>query len=152
MYCLARTIDDGVGPSAGRITVAALFSLVMLIPFAWAITIPDLPDIYARQFRGRRWWAAGRCASCGYRFDDRATRDRCAECGEALVEPEPYAYSGRTVRRFAVMLLFAWIIGMGVGEAWVASDEAAFAREVLVTPGMDRSRRWPNADRVLREP
>jgi hypothetical protein len=127
-YAIARTIDASFGARSAIVVLGAIFALFMLVPMVWAITLPDWPEIWTQQVRGRRRWNRGQCPSCGY--PRAADPGVCSECGAPLVEPRGYRISGRTVRRYAVVNLVAWVLGCGLTEAWLSADEAAFRVEV----------------------
>lgn len=147
MYSLARSVIGGFGFDLGVTATAMLFSLIMLLPLIWAVTLPDWPEIYTRQIRGRRWFAAGRCAGCGYVVAGCGTT--CSECGMVRAAPRPYAVNVRTIRLFVVINLLAWLLGSAAGEIWAAEDERTFVREVeaRLAAGREddyaRPRRWP---------
>jgi hypothetical protein len=128
MYGMARANAETFGFSLGTTVVAAMFGLVMLVPLVWAVTLPELPEIYVTHVRGRRWWRSGRCPSCGYRTDGLIDAI-CPECGEAIAEPAGYRINARTVRRFVAISLMAWVVGCAAGEVWIGLDEIAFRRE-----------------------
>jgi hypothetical protein len=154
MYSTARTIGETVGLSPGTIVLAGLFSLVMLIPFVWAVALPEFPEMYLRHVRARRWYEQGRCPDCGYVTT--ATRtNRCPECGAALTSPRPYAVSWHTVRLFVIINLLAWVLGSAAAESWTLVDEHRFRVEAteLFATGQEgpyqRARWWPNHTRSL---
>lgn len=153
MYCVARSMLGGFGFSVGVAIVAMAFSLVMLLPLVWAVTLPEWPEIYTRQIRGRRWYAAGHCATCGYQLSDADAV--CSECGSLHEPPQPYAINTRTVRMFIAINLLAWIIGGVTAEVWASDDERAFAHEVQahIDAGHSgeyvRPRRWPLQSSLL---
>jgi hypothetical protein len=148
MYGLARTMGDGFGLDAGRLVAAALFAGVMLLPLVWAVTLPDLPEIITNQVRGRMRWSQGRCPTCGYEIS-RRTGDVCPECGAPAVEPaRGYRITGRTVRRYILLNLLAWIIGCAASETWISADESAFRVEAVQARQQGygyyvRAVRWP---------
>lgn len=147
MYSIARAVLGGFGFSLAVAALAMAFSFIMLLPFVWAVTLPEWPEIYTRHVRARRWFRAGRCAACGYQLAGDV--ETCSECGSTHLPPMPYAISLRTVRTFVIVNLLAWALGCAVGEIWAAEDERAFALEVRQrTDAGDeteyiRARRWP---------
>jgi hypothetical protein len=154
MYCLARVKADTFGFDLGTTIVAALFALAMLIPLVWAVTLPELPEIWTTHVRARRWWKQGRCPSCGYQIEGAITEDRrCPECGLPLRAPPGYRINAHTIRLFIALNLLAWVIGCAAGELWILRDEREFVREFQAgqydwVSGIrgGRSRRWPNSD------
>jgi hypothetical protein len=160
MYCLARVKADTFGFDLGTTVVAALFGLAMLIPLVWAVTLPELPEIWTTHTRARRWWKRSRCPSCGYQIEGSISEERkCPECGVLLREPEGYRISARTIRMFIALNVLAWIIGCAAGEVWLLRDELAFRRECArgVLPITEiasgsmvlRPRVWPNNSSML---
>ncbi len=153
MYSIARAMHSDFGFDPGTSLLAAVFSLVMLVPLIWAVTLPEWPEVYARHVRARRWFRNGRCATCGYRHVTQ--HSVCSECGSAYVAPPPYVVSWQTVRMFAIVNLLAWALGSVAGEVWASDDERDFVREVgaHVQAGNDnnysRSRRWPASSSTL---
>ena len=116
-YSLAREAYDWA------LTGSALFALAMLVPLASAVAIPELPEIYDRTRRHRKW-EEGRCPACGYPV--RAGGGiGCPECGGSMEEPVPYRFTWATVRRFAIIALVAWLIGCAGGETWAVADPGA---------------------------
>jgi hypothetical protein len=149
MYSIARGMSDGAGVNLPGMIVAAAFSLVMLLPLIWAVTLPELPDIFTSHIRARRWWRAGRCPGCGYERRGLPENASCPECGSPSAEPRSYRVSARTIRLFIIVNALAWMVGMGAGEAWLRTDEAAFRREVEAarlrgSPWYARPPRWPH--------
>ncbi len=55
MYLLAPTLQQTQGSGASTVVTSSLFALAMLLPFAWAVALPELPEIYRRNNRHRRW-------------------------------------------------------------------------------------------------
>jgi len=154
MYSTARRISETVGISPSAIIIAAMFALVMLIPFVWAVALPEFPEMYLRHVRARRWYEQGRCPECGY--PTTATRtDRCPECGNMQEPPSPYAVSWHTVRLFILINALAWMIGCAAAESWALVDEHQFRTEAIehVTTSKqrtyDRPRWWPNHNQAL---
>jgi hypothetical protein len=147
MYCMARSMAEVVGLQPLVVLGSTVFVALMMVPFAWAVVLTELPEIY-RWLLGHRRWKAGNCTACRYPVRDIAG-DACPECATPVGEPASYRLSLRTARRFAVVLVGAWILGSVAGEAWTTSDERSFAREVtrLVEAGQDgryvRQRWWP---------
>ena len=147
MYCLARANAETFGFDVGTTIVASLFALAMLVPLVWAVTLPELPEIYTTHIRARRWWKQDRCHSCGY---PRAGLDEpiCPECGCGLAPPRDYALNARTVALFIAMNLAAWVVGCAVAESLYSADEAAFVREAAQHAsqgfsGYQRYSHWP---------
>lgn len=118
MYRLGRTLAGPATADAGDMALAALFALSMLIPLVWAVTLPDLPEIYTRVWRARRWFRQGRCTRCGYVLEP-SSPARCPECGQMQTPPGEYAINARTIYRFIALNLAAWIIGCAVGECLI---------------------------------
>jgi hypothetical protein len=154
MYSTARTMSDVVGFEAGTVIGSAVFALVMLIPLTPAAGVPDLPELITRA-RGIRRWRQKRCPDCGYELAGLGTAGTCPECASELIEPASLEFGPRTLRRFAVISLMAWLCGTIVAETWIWNDERAFAAEVrqLVDNGRDahysRARRWPSGNSSL---
>jgi len=115
MYNLAREFSDSPKNSAGDVVLAALFALVMLIPLVWAVTLPELPEIYTRVVRAKRWFAHGRCPSCGYVIGNNAFK-LCPECGSTFEAPREYAVTKATIWRYVFFNLSAWVLGCTLGE------------------------------------
>lgn len=147
MYGLARCMAETFGFRPITTLVATGFSLLMLVPFAWAVGFADAPEMWARVRAGRRH-RRGQCAGCGYAVGPSAAR-RCPECGEAIAAPPGWDLGWPAVRRYLLMNVLALTLGVGASEAWILRDEAAFRREVLAGQAagpqpMDRPRAWPN--------
>jgi hypothetical protein len=115
MYRLARMLSGPALNDASDMVLAALFALAMLVPLVWAVTLPELPEIYTRVVRARRWFRQGRCPGCGYKVGV-ATSERCPECGKPITPPRDYAVTSATIWRYAAMNATAWLIGCSVGE------------------------------------
>lgn len=153
MYCLARTANGQFGFDLSNSVIAAIFAFVMLVPLVWAVTLPELPEIYTTHVRPRRWWRQGRCAACGYALSGLPTHT-CPECGKPIAPPGTYQVGGRTVRLFIAINVMAWMLGCMAGEAWLQLDEANFRREVQeqVALGHDDHQReaaWPNEGALM---
>ena len=122
MYRVARTISGPARNDASDIILAALFALAMLVPLVWAVTLPDLPEIYTRVVRGRRRFRRGECPTCAYNISASAgdihlaSGSRCPECGAVIARPGEYTVTRRTITRYVVMNFGAWAIGCVVGE------------------------------------
>ena len=153
MYCLARTLEPETGFRIGVAIVGGLFSLAMLIPLLPAVGLPELPELLRWRVSLRRW-RTGRCPGCGYPTRGLEDPD-CPECGTALEEPAGYRFGAAAIRRFALMLVAAWIIGIAAAETWTLADERDFAREAAqwrdrgATGPYQRARRWPSDHREL---
>lgn len=149
MFALARTQLGGFGFDLSTVLLAALFALVVLVPFAWAVALGEIPEVYITQIRSRNWYRAGRCPQCGYDLTGIKSIQQCPECGGAITEPPPYKLSGTNIRRFITINLSAWVLGCVVAQAWLAADEAAFVREAQEAVASEdrgvyqRPRRWP---------
>jgi hypothetical protein len=130
MYTTARMMDETIGFDATSSAMAAIFAFAMLVPLVWAVTLPEMPEIYTTHIRARRRWKRGLCSHCGY--DIRGLPNgHCPECGGALREPAGWRITPRTLRLFIIVNLLAWLFG-GIGaEAWLRLDEAAFRREAI---------------------
>ena len=153
MYCLSRVVEESVGRSAVAIAGSGFFALAMLIPLAWAVALPDVPEMVRRQ-RGRKRWAQGRCPGCGYVLLA-AGGEACPECGTKRREPEPFSFGWATAARFLGLALGAWVLGSVVAESWIAYDEAGFRQEAQTQLAgtsaalFSRPRRWPMEDARL---
>ena len=154
MYSMARTLAGTIGWSWGTAIIAAGFALIMLLPFIWAVALPEFPEMYLRHVRGRRRFERGECPDCGYRI---ATREApCSECGSAIEPPEPYRIDRRTIRTFVLINLCAWGLGLAAAEGWAQFDERSFLREaraahaVSGTGSYSRARAWPSTSVRLR--
>lgn len=154
MYCLARSHSEHFGPAAATVAACAAFSLGMMLPLVWAVGVPELPEIYVRVVRARRWFRQKRCPECGYVRGDVDAGSACPECGAAFLAPKPYRLERRTVRRFLVMGLGAWLLGCASAELWITADEIIFRNEVrdlivrsrsepTILLSWARPRRWP---------
>ncbi len=148
MYCLARMMDEGVGLELSTVIRSASFAMVMMIPLAWAVALPELPEIVTR-FRSHQRWRRGQCSRCGYQLTG-IERSTCPECDAARREPEGYDLGWPTVRRFLLLVVLAWALGSTAAELWTWDDERRFGEEVQrhLTAGQDgdysRARRWPS--------
>lgn len=153
MYSVARAMHGDFGFDVGTALLAAMFSMVMLLPFVWAVTLPEWPEVYARHVRARRWYREGRCAACGYRLSGQGAV--CSECGAINVPPEAYSVSWRTVRTFVIVNVLAWMLGSMTAEVLAGEDERAFVREADAhvqtgaTADYARARRWPVGSSTL---
>lgn len=153
MYCTARGLSETFGFRLHVLVIAGLFALAMLLPFVWAVFLPELPEYLDSVVRPRSKWRKGQCPHCGYdRLSLPPAAHACPECGGALVEPSPMRWFNlRSVRRFVAINIMAWIIGCATGEVWMELDERAFEHEVRQrsgphgSPALTRPRRWPNS-------
>lgn len=153
MYCLARTMAETFGFDAAVTAGSAVFAAVMMIPLLWAVTLPELPDV-AQWFRAQRRWRTGRCTDCGYEVRGVPSAS-CPECATRIAAPAGYRLSVAAVRRFAVMVVAAWLLGTVTGEAWTRHDEQQFARDLRVrmaagaAGSYSRPRSWPSGSASL---
>lgn len=131
MYCLARTNAETFGFDLGTTIIALLFALAMLVPLVWAVTLPELPEIYTNHWRARRWWKQHRCSVCGYRTDWLKAQI-CPECGQAIIQPSGYRINKHTIKLFIMLNVSAWMTGCVAGEFWLQLDEVNFQREVSI--------------------
>lgn len=147
LYAFARMLQEVIGTDFRTILASSSFALVMLVPLAWAVAVPDLPQIL-RAHRARRRWLGGRCPGCNY-FLLNTTGAGCPECGADRAEPRPFVFGWSTVRRFAALAVAAWVLGCVAAESWTVLDERSFARAApahvdgTVTQRYSRQRRWP---------
>jgi hypothetical protein len=150
MYTLARAMGRTFGFDLGTSVTAALFAFGLMVPLVWAVGIPELPEVWTRGFRARRWWKQGRCPQCGYSLREIAGAS-CPECGlpGAAAEPPAYRLGALPIRRFIAMALVAWLLGCAVGETWLLNDERAFRSEAgaawSIGRPFGRPRTWPCA-------
>ena len=152
MYSLARTQEYVFGLDLERIIVSTSFALVMLLPLAPAVALFDLPEVYGRAARRRRF-KNGLCPACRYPVSP-SGGSVCQECGRPMTEPAPYRFTWAMTRRFATFTLIAWIAGSIASEGWLIADEAAFRKEAeaQATSGqasLARKRRWPGNGYLL---
>ncbi|MEE9130879.1 MAG: hypothetical protein V3T84_12730 [Phycisphaerales bacterium] len=146
MYSLARTQQPGFGFDLNTAILSTLFALLMLFPLAPAVALSDLPEVYSRTVRRRRF-KNGLCSACCYPVAP-SGGNVCQECGRPMTEPEPYRFTWAMARRFAAFALIAWIAGSLASEGWLLADEAAFRKEAEAEAlkghgGLVRDRRWP---------
>ena len=141
MYALARTMNEGVGFRPAVAIVSAMFALAMLFPLVWAIALLELPDLL-QSFRSARWFRAGRCPGCGYPAET-LEGGQCPECSAPVGEPIPYRFTPHAVRRFAIAVAVAWVIGTVCGELWLLRDERRFEQEAAQIDSWERPRCWP---------
>ncbi|MEE8459300.1 MAG: hypothetical protein V3S08_05480 [Phycisphaerales bacterium] len=153
-YAFARAPQEIVGVDFAAILASSAFALVMLVPLAWAVVLPDLPEI-VRNHRARGRWQRGRCSSCNYLllYEQGAN---CPECGTSRDEPGSFQFGWSTVQRFVLLAAAAWIVGCIGAESWAVLDEVAFAREgemyvstATTKDAYSRPRRWPSQDQTL---
>jgi hypothetical protein len=153
-YAFARAPQEIVGVDFPAVLASSAFALVMLVPLAWAVVLPDLPQIVRNQ-RARGRWQRGRCSMCNYLllYEQGAS---CPECGTTRGEPDSFQFGWSTVQRFVLLAAAAWAVGCIGGESWAVLDEVAFAREgeihvstATTTDAYSRPRRWPNQDQTL---
>ncbi len=153
-YAFARAQQEIVGVDFPTVLASSAFALVMLVPLAGAIVLPDLPEI-VRNHRARRRWQRGRCSMCNYLllYEEGAN---CPECGTTRGEPGSFEFGWSTVQRFVLLAAAAWAVGCIGAESWAVLDEVAFAREgeahvstMTAKDAYSRPRRWPNQDRTL---
>lgn len=149
MYCLARGISEQPAVTLWPVIRAGAFSLVMMIPVLWLAGISELPDALTRH-RGQRWWERQQCPHCGYTIRG-AMSGVCPECAGELAPPAGFEFGWGTVRRFLMINIVAWCIGVGVGEMWIRADEMRFLNEAGQQEQRDvdaqpyhRPRIWPN--------
>ena len=79
-YAFARAPLEIVGVDLSAVLASSAFALIMLVPLAWAVVLPDLPEI-VRNHRARRRWRSGRCSMCNYLllYDEGQLGDRSGE-------------------------------------------------------------------------
>ncbi len=153
LYAFARTYQDVVGLDFATILASSSFALIMLVPLAWAVALPDLPEII-RCHLCRRRWSQGRCPECGYPVIY-AQGGECPECGADRGEPKPFWLGWPTARRFALLAAAAWLVGCVAAESWTSADEAAFRHEGVArltsssVTHYSRPRRWPMGNEKL---
>jgi DNA-directed RNA polymerase subunit RPC12/RpoP len=123
MYHLARRMGGAGIDDINEIVLACLFALAMLVPLVWAVTLPELPEIYMRVVRARRWFRQGRCPSCGYRIGS-ANITTCPECGARIIAPREYVVTRSTILRYAFLNALAWVIGCGLAELYLRINAA----------------------------
>ncbi len=153
-YAFARAPQEIVGLDFPTVLASSAFALIMLVPLAGAVVLPDLPEII-RSHRARRRWQRGRCSMCNYLLlYEQGTS--CPECGTTRGEPDSFEFGWPTVQRFVLLAAAAWAVGCIGAESWSVLDEVAFAREgeayASTTTAKDvfsRPRRWPNQDKTL---
>ena len=146
MYSLARTQQHGFGFDLNTAILSVLFALLMLLPLAPAVALSDLPEVYSRTVRRRRF-RNGLCPACRYPVAP-SGGDICQECGTRMIQPDPYRFTWAMARRFAAFSLIAWIVGSIASEGLLVADETAFRKEAEAEAlkGRDsllRDRRWP---------
>ncbi|MEM7229975.1 MAG: hypothetical protein AAF432_14295 [Planctomycetota bacterium] len=129
MYCLARTMRETFGFDIGTVLVGSGFALLMLIPFLWAVCVPEFPEMVMRNSIGPRRVKQGRCPSCGYHVGA-SNSGTCPECGESTGDPEPYEWRLHVVYLFIAMNVMALVFGCALGEAYIRMDERQFERDV----------------------
>ncbi len=124
----------------------------MLIPLFWAIVFVELPEAWDLNVRRQHRWKKGCCAACGHlRSGINDNNDHlCQECGGVLEPPVIYQLSLGTVKRFAVILAFGWVLGIGTGETWLRLDGVHASQQKslqLKSPSSSaaetRQRVWP---------
>ncbi len=153
-YAFARGPQEIVGLDFPTVLASSAFALIMLVPLAGAVVLPDLPEII-RSHRARRRWQRGRCSMCNYLLlYEQGTS--CPECGTARGEPGSFEFGWSTVQRFVLLAAAAWAVGCIGAESWSVLDELAFAREgeahastMTAKDLYSRPRRWPNQDKTL---
>ena len=146
MYSLARTQQHGFGFDLNTAILSTLFALLMLLPLAPAVALSDLPEVYSRTVRRRRF-ENGLCPTCRYPVAS-SGGNVCQECGRPMIAPERYRFTWAMARRFAAFALIAWIAGSIASEGWLIADEAAFRKEAEAEAlkgrgSLLRDRRWP---------
>lgn len=161
IYAIARGLIPEFGLTTLTVFKAALMTLAMSALVIWLAICIELPEMIFGHVLPRRRHQHDRCYACGHTISESAS-NRCAECGANSDDvPDSYFLSWRTIRQFIVVLLFAWILGVGLGEWWTTSDEQRMERSVMpfVTPNfreppppqllkkhglsMTFNRRWP---------
>ncbi len=145
MYSLARTQQHGFGFDLNKAILSTLFALLMLLPLAPAVALFDLPEVYSRTARRRRF-KNGLCPACRYPVAP-SGGNVCQECGRPMTEPERYRFTWAMARRFAIFALIAWIAGSIASEEWLLADEAAVRKEGEAQAAQGqrlffRQRRW----------
>lgn len=153
LYAAARGMQDIVGPDFATVLASCSFALILAVPLAWVVALPDLPRIILGH-RARQRWQAGRCPACGY-YLIQARGSACPACGAERSEPVTLLPGPALARQLAVLALAAWLIGCVAAEGWASLDEAAFAREAEAhvstssATRYDRPRRWPMHEQTL---
>jgi hypothetical protein len=147
VYDVTRAAQEIVGRDFATILASSSFALVLLVPVAWLVAVPDVPRLVSGH-RARQRWREGRCPRCGSSALEKVA-GTCADCGaDRSVPPAPRPGWG-IVQRLALFVAAAWLAGCVAGEVWAVRDEAAFAREgkARLSATSDRSysrpRRWP---------
>jgi ribosomal protein L37E len=153
VYAVTRAAQETVGLDFATILASASFALVLLVPVAWVVALPDVPGLFFGH-RARQRWREGRCPRCGSASLEQ-TAGICADCGADRGEPPAPRPGWSVVKRLAAMALAAWLVGCAVAEVWAVADEAAFAREaeahLSASSGTsyNRPRCWPAQDHAL---
>lgn len=141
MYGMARMMSESFGFDWRVTGLSIVFAILMLIPFVWAVGVPELP-VLLMHWRRRRRFARGHCPQCDYQITGVAI---CPECGRPAEAPPSYRLTMGAAVRFAIMNLAALIVGITVAETSFRVDEIRFVREALASgrPNYARPRLWP---------
>ncbi|MCA9286292.1 MAG: hypothetical protein KDA22_13790 [Phycisphaerales bacterium] len=128
VYCNFRAMLGDFGFHISTILSAGITTLLMSAMVVFLVGVPELPTVFLGHVRARRRFARGLCPRCAY--DLRGPGGACPECGAPGEEPPAYRLTAAAVRRFAWILLVAWLFGSAIGEAWMLRDEASFRAAV----------------------
>ena len=143
---IASVVSASVGVGAGEVAGAGFFSLAMLVPLAWAVVLPDVPEVI-RRHNARKRWAKGFCPTCRYVIAG-ATGDACPECGTSRDEPQQFRFGWQTAARFVALALGAWLVGSAAAQAWITLDESRFRAEALASPVVASGRLYSQIGRA----
>jgi ribosomal protein L37E len=153
VYAVTRAAQETVGLDAATVLASSSFALVLLVPVAWVVALPDVPGLVLGH-RARQRWRQGRCPRCGFWALEKSG-GACAACGADRSEPPAPRPGWSVVRHRAAMVLAVWLVACVAAEAWAEADEAAFVRQAQahLSASADhtysRTRRWPTQDHVL---
>lgn len=149
MFATVRLLAGTYGFQFGSFVVACLVSMALMVPLVWIIGLPELPEIYVTHWRAQRRWKRGLCPGCAYVLRLHSPDGVCPECGRQGIPPESYRFGRRTIMRFVVLFVLAWMVGCVASEVWMCADESAFEQEADAAMQASteaqyvRPRRWP---------
>jgi len=143
--CIARGMIGGLGWTPGALVQVLIGTALMVTFVVWLAPTIELPEVWYQHRTPAKRLARGLCPECGHAMPTLEPRPvRCTECGASQVLRPPWEFGARTIKRFAVLALAAYVVGCGIAMWWIASDESRFRREAALAAGAsERSRVWP---------
>ena len=151
VYALVRPLFATFGFNAATTTKSVVAVILLTAFVAWLFPLIDAPFVIFFDWRTRTRARKGRCTQCGYPRPSDDIDAPCSECGASGRLPAPWQPTLNTLARFALLLLFAIVLGSVLAEWQLLSDERLFqqqaSRKNYPEPGdsYTQSRAWPSS-------